>query len=43
MVEKIMNVAITPCYGNEDKNSRRGKFNFYGRGLNPPSLDGISF
>lgn len=27
MLEKVINVAITPCYGNADKNSRRGKLN----------------
>lgn len=27
MIEKIMNVAITPCYGNANKDSRRGKLN----------------
>ena len=27
MIEKIMNVAITPCYGNANEHSRRGKFN----------------
>lgn len=28
MIEKILNVAITKCYGNADKNSTRGKFTF---------------
>lgn len=27
MIEKLMNVAITPCYGNANKDSRRGKLN----------------
>lgn len=27
MIEKLMNVAITPCYGNSNKDSRRGKLN----------------
>ena len=27
MIEKIMNVAITPCYGNASKNTTRGKLN----------------
>lgn len=27
MLEKVMNVAITPCYGNANKSSRRGKLN----------------
>ncbi|MFW2491780.1 hypothetical protein ACN077_24965 [Clostridium chromiireducens] len=27
MIEKILNVAITKCYGNADENSTRGKFN----------------
>jgi uncharacterized membrane protein YagU involved in acid resistance len=27
MIEKVINVAITPCYGNADKNARRGKLN----------------
>ena len=27
MIEKVMNIAITPCYGNATENSRRGKLN----------------
>lgn len=27
MIEKLMNVAVTPCYGNSNKDSRRGKLN----------------
>jgi uncharacterized membrane protein YagU involved in acid resistance len=27
MIEKVINVAITPCYGNATENSRRGKLN----------------
>ena len=27
MIEKMMNIAITPCYGNANKDSRRGKLN----------------
>lgn len=27
MIEKVLNVAITKCYGNADENSTRGKFN----------------
>ncbi|MCE5222281.1 MAG: hypothetical protein LLF98_13810 [Clostridium sp.] len=28
MIEKVMNVAITPCYGNVNKESRHGKLIF---------------
>jgi len=27
MIEKTLNVAITPCYGNANESSRRGKLN----------------
>lgn len=27
MIEKVINVAITKCYGNANKDSRRGKLN----------------
>lgn len=27
MIEKNLNIAITPCYGNSNKNSTRGKIN----------------
>lgn len=34
MIEKLMNVAITPCYGNANKDSRRGKLNIPKKVLN---------
>ena len=27
MIEKVINVAITKCYGNANKDARRGKLN----------------
>lgn len=34
MIEKLMNIAVTPCYGNANKDSRRGKLNIPKKILN---------
>lgn len=34
MIEKLMNIAVTPCYGNANKDSRRGKLNIPKKVLN---------
>ena len=34
MIVKVINVAVTPCYGNANKDSRRGKLNIPKKILN---------